>query len=118
MSTKNQHANKIKSVAPEAPVVPPPEPPALALEFVGILHATAVDTLLHWLKETKAPPEAYALVDELTALNDYYWVARHQGAVPFAMNHSIADDVCDVINNIAALGGEFHSANGSVAREV
>jgi|SRR3990172_6189822 len=119
MATKKQHMTRTKSAAiiREAPAVPPPEPPELALEFVGILHATAVDTLLSWMKKNNAPSEAWNLVDLLTPLNDYYWQAR-QGLVPYAVNHSIADDVCDIINNIAALGGEFHSANGSVAREV
>jgi hypothetical protein len=94
------------------------QPPALAWEFVTILQETAQEALREWLEKNNAPKAALDLSDRLTSLQLYVDQAR-EGKVLWAFNVSIAQDVRDIANLIAELGGVFHGPDSvSIRREV
>jgi hypothetical protein len=111
MNNKNVH-NQDQEVLEITISDPALERPIFSQEFLSSFKDTAYQALVDYLEKIGAKQEALGLLEDLSILVD--WENElSKGKCREIANSFVMEAVSSASHNIAAIGGEFHSPNGS-----
>lgn len=87
------------------------------LEFLDTFRDTAFTAITDYLKQSGAPMELVALVEDMIVLDVWIGeVEKGNGKVGWHVNHFLLETVASASRNIAACGGRFFSPHGETCR--